>query len=110
MIAEQARALMGEAVWDAMTEQEQEAAVRVHEVDCYQHLRNIFLNEMSKAMASHVANELKPDLDAFTAWERMTTDFSQLLRGSYKELHQGGLVLQREGAGVPLLADYSPCI
>ena len=57
---------------------------RVHELDCWQHLRNIFLKEMSSAQAKHVAEELKPHLDAFSSWDRMTTDYTQLLRASYK--------------------------
>lgn len=32
-------------------------------------------------------NELKPELDTFSSWERMNTEFSQLLRASFKEFH-----------------------
>ena len=61
----------------------------MHKLDCYQHMRNIFLKEMSSAQAKHVAEELKPQLDAFSSWERMSTDYSQLLRAAYKEFHHG---------------------
>lgn len=33
--------------------------------------------------------ELKEELETFSAWERMSTDYSQLLRATYKEFHQG---------------------
>ena len=63
--------------------------MRVHKLDCWQHMRNIFLKEMSCAQAKHVAAELKPHLDNFSSWERMTTEYSQLLRAAYKEFHHG---------------------
>lgn len=43
-----------------------------------------FLAEMSSTMAAHVKMELQPELDTFCAWERMSTEFSQLLRAAYK--------------------------
>lgn len=39
--------------------------------------------------ARHVQVELKAELDTFAAWERMSTDFSQLLRAAFKEFHHG---------------------
>ena len=106
MIAEQAREVIGAEAWGALTEEEQKQATRVHELDCWQHLRNIFLKEMSSAQAKHVAEELKPHLDAFSSWDRMTTDYTQLLRASYKELHHGNkcahthLPMQHPGGSV----------
>jgi hypothetical protein len=47
-------------------------------------MRNIFLNAGSSAQAAHVAEELKPWLDSFTSWERMSTSFNELLRACYK--------------------------
>lgn len=115
LVHQQVREYLGSEVWDAMTEEDREAAVRTHEVDCWQHLRNIFLAEMSAAQvcfvfalqyaanlkhaqsvacecdfslqARHVQAELQPELDTFAAWERMSTDFAQLLRASFKEFH-----------------------
>lgn len=37
--------------------------------------------------AKHVETELRDELDTFSAWERMTTEFSQLLRACFKEFH-----------------------
>ncbi|KAL1525764.1 hypothetical protein AB1Y20_020607 [Prymnesium parvum] len=42
---------------------------------------------MSSAQSKHVQAELQPELDTFAAWERMSTNFSQLLRASFKEFH-----------------------
>lgn len=86
-IAAQVQQHVGVDEWDAMTEDARKDAVRTHCVDCWQHIRNIFLAEMSSAMAKHVKTELQPELDTFSAWERMSTDFSQLLRASFKEFH-----------------------
>lgn len=33
--------------------------------------------------------ELQAELDTFASWERMSTDFSQLLRAAFKEFHHG---------------------
>ena len=70
--------------WARLSEAEQEEAVRVHCQDCWNHIRNIFLTAMSKAQAEHVKAALQEELEAFSAWERMTTDFDQLLRSIYK--------------------------
>ena len=70
MIAKQARVQIGEEAWAKLSEQEQLDVTRVHKLDCWQHLRNIFLKEMSTAQSRHVAEELKPHLDAFSSWDR----------------------------------------
>lgn len=49
LIATQVQDHLGPETWGALTEDERKAAVRVHQVDCWQHLRNIFLAEMSNA-------------------------------------------------------------
>lgn len=87
LIAQQVEDNLGDETWDEMSEVEREAAIRTHNVDCYQHLRNIFLAEMSRAQAEHVANELRAELETFACWERMSTEFSQLLRAAFKEFH-----------------------
>lgn len=49
LIAQQVEQHLGANVWSALSESEQQHAVRTHHVDCWQHLRNIFLAEMSVA-------------------------------------------------------------
>ena len=97
LIAAEVQERMGAEAWAALTEAEQKHATRVHRLDCWQHMRNIFLNEMSKAQAAHVAEQLKPWLDEFTTWDRMTTDYSQLLRAAYKEFHVGNRYYKGKG-------------
>jgi hypothetical protein len=97
MIAAEVEASMGADAWAALSEAEKKHATRVHKLDCWQHLRNIFLNEMSKAQAAHVAEELKPWLDEFSSWDRITTDYSQLLRAAYKEFHIGNRYYKGKG-------------
>lgn len=118
-IAKDVQEHLGSDAWGSMSTDEREAAVRTHQHDCWQHLRNIFLAEMSAAQvtcacctpclcgtcdtllsqpvrlcmsrsqAAHMKDELKDELDTFSSWERMSTDYSQLLRATYKEFHQG---------------------
>ena len=88
-IAKEVEAQLGAETWSAMSEEEREKATRTHQQDCWQHLRNIFLADMSKAQAAYMKDELKAELETFNAWERMSTEYSQLLRASYKEFHLG---------------------
>mgnify|MGYP007078093354 CR=1 FL=1 len=97
IIAEEVKETIGAAAWSAMSEADRVHACRVHKLCCWQHMRNIFLNNMSSAQEKHVADELKPWLDAFSAWDRMTTNFTALLRGSYKEFHHGNVYYKGKG-------------
>lgn len=83
-IACQVEAYVGADVWQSMPNDERDKLTRTHQQDCWQHLRNIFLAEMSRAMAAFVKEELQAELDTFSAWERVSTEFSQLLRAAYK--------------------------
>lgn len=47
MVAAQVEAHVGPNAWSNMSVPQREQAVRTHHVDCWQHLRNIFLAEMS---------------------------------------------------------------
>lgn len=87
LIASQVEEHVGAEKWAALSESERQTAVRTHQVDCWQHIRNIFLAEMSRAQAAHVQAELRAELDTFSSWERMSTEFSQLLRACFKEFH-----------------------
>lgn len=97
MIAKEVEEEMGADAWASMSEAERAHACRVHKLSCWQHMRNIFLNKMSSAQATHVEEELKPWLDAFSSWDRMTTNFTQLLRASYKEFHHGNAYYKGKG-------------
>ena len=66
--------------WNSLSDEDKEAAVRMHTHDCWQHIRNIFLSAMSAAMSAHVKEALQVQLDAFSNYERMTTDFDAVLR------------------------------
>lgn len=87
LVAEQVKESLGEDVCAQMSAEELAHAARVHPCDCSQHLRNIFLAEMSRAQAQHVEVELQPELSTFAAWERMSTSFDQLVRAAFKEFH-----------------------
>lgn len=50
LISQQVRDVLGDK-WETMSEGERDAAVRTHQCDCWQHLRNIMLAEMSRAQA-----------------------------------------------------------
>lgn len=52
LVAKQVEEHVGPEAWASMTEDEREYSVRTHDVDCWQHLRNIFLAEMSRAQES----------------------------------------------------------
>ena len=89
LVAKEVQADCGAVKWAAMSEEEKEFSTRTHQHDCWQHLRNIFLAEMSSAQAKHMQAEMQSELDTFSSWERMSTEYSQLLRSTYKEFHHG---------------------
>ena len=56
-VADAVQENIGAEAWAAMSATEQEFEARSHPVDCWQHLRNIFLAEMSKVQVS-IASEV----------------------------------------------------
>ena len=85
LIAEVARQVQAKHPdWGSLSEAQQEAAVRCHALHCWQHMRNIILAAMQKAQAAHVKAALEEQLLQFSSFERMSTDFDQLLRADYK--------------------------
>lgn len=55
LIARQVQEHVGVEAWSAMTVEERGRAVCTHNVDCWQHMRNIFLAEMSRAQVIALA-------------------------------------------------------
>lgn len=51
-----------------------------------------------RLQAEHVQQELSEQLQQFSSWERMTTEYDQLLRAVYKEFHEGGMYYKGKGA------------
>ena len=45
--------------WSTLSEEEQAERVRTHAISCMNHVRNIFLGEMSRAQGAHVKAELQ---------------------------------------------------
>lgn len=89
---------MGDEAWEAQSNEARAKLLRVHIFDCWQHLRNIVLKEMSLAQSKRLKEELAKHLEKFSSWERMTTDFDQSLRAVYKEFHVGGRYYKGAGA------------
>lgn len=46
----------------------------------------------------YVQRELAQQLQQFASWERMSTQYDQLLRAVYKEFHSGGRYYKGKGA------------
>lgn len=49
LVAKQVEESIGAETWSSMSQEDRDRAVCTHKVDCWQHLRNIFLAEMSAA-------------------------------------------------------------
>lgn len=47
---------LGDDAWAALSEDEREDKLRVHLLDCHQHLRNIWLGHMSRKQVSRRAD------------------------------------------------------
>ena len=70
--------------WLELSAAEQESLVRGHTQHCFNHIRNIFLAPMSASQSAHVREALQEQLERFSSWERMDTQFDNLLRAVYK--------------------------
>eukprot|EP00966_Prymnesium_polylepis_P327746 7383587-Prymnesium_polylepis.1 len=66
--------------WERMGAAERADAVKVYRGQCMQHIRNVLLDAMSGSGASFLKDELEESLDAFSSYERMSTDPMQLIR------------------------------
>ena len=96
--AEAAKRLeIGDAVWEAMSEDERETACKSYIGDCHDHLRNIVVNAMATAATDMLKDALEDDLAEFSSFDRMSVDGMDLIRGAYKELHPGGEYAKGKG-------------
>lgn len=91
------RETYGDEAWESKPDDARTEMLRVYSLDCQHHLRNIWMGHMSVKQAQHVQQELSSQLQHFAAWERMSTDYEQLLRAVYKEFHQGGRYYKGKG-------------
>lgn len=66
--------------WDHMSDAEKQASTTSYVGDCMQHIRNILIDAMASSAASMLKEELQESLDAFAAYERMSTEPMQLIR------------------------------
>lgn len=66
--------------WEAMDDAERKMTTTCYVGDCMQHIRNILIDAMAAAAATLLKDELKDSLEAFSAYERMSTDPMQLIR------------------------------
>ena len=76
--------------WESLDGNAREERCRVYQMDCWNHLRNVWFGNASKAMVAVVRDELRDHLSNFDGHSRVSPDISQLLRGVFKEFHQGG--------------------
>jgi len=83
---------------DAMTPAEQEAAVHVVEIDCWNHLRNIWLGAAMKALSKSIKDELDDSLAQCDPRLRVRTEIEQLIRAIDKEFSQMGNYAKGHGA------------
>lgn len=69
-----------EGTWDSMTDAEKDKSKLCYIGDCMQHIRNILIDAMAASAESMLKQELQQSLDAFSAFERMSTSPMQLIR------------------------------
>lgn len=56
------RQVHGDSAWEAFSEEEREKMLRVHLLDCQQHLRNIWLGHMSQKQVCSFAYVVASDI------------------------------------------------
>lgn len=81
MAAAEVEKLAREAgTWDDMSDAEKQKSTTSYVGDCMQHIRNILIDAMANSAASMLKDELQESLEAFAAYERMSTEPMQLIR------------------------------
>ncbi|KAL7553861.1 hypothetical protein ACHAWF_017485 [Thalassiosira exigua] len=57
----------------------------VHEMDCCQHIRNVWINRMAKAVSKFMGTFLKDSLDNISSFLRVSPDLADVIRAFHKE-------------------------
>ena len=92
-----ARERIGEAAWTAMTEPQRALSCKCFLGDCNDHMRNIIVKGMASAATEYLKQLLGDSLSEFSAYDRMSADVMDLLRGACKELHPNGEYAKGKG-------------
>ena len=82
--ARKTRRILVSKIKEAATELNRECG-NVLEVDCWNHLRNVWLGGMTKALSSYLRNILINDLDSIDARLRVSPKIENILRAVDKE-------------------------
>ena len=62
-----------------------EDQIYIFVLDCWNHLRNVWIGEMNKALSKYLADLMREDLDLIDSMLRVTTKFDMVLRAVDKE-------------------------
>ena len=73
------------AEWEAFSEEEKTVKHLVLEIDCHNHLRNVWLGAATKAVTNRLKETLKDQLDIIDSRLRVGTEMDATLRAADKE-------------------------
>jgi hypothetical protein len=73
------------AEWHEIDPESSDQRLHVLEIDCWNHLRNVWLGGMAKALAGHLKTELKDELEAIDWRLRVSPGMESVLRAMDKE-------------------------
>ena len=76
----------------------QAAEVRVHQVDCFNHLRNLFLEHGATKAAVYIKESLRDQLEQIPKPYRIETTGMAPVRAVYKQFSNGGEYAKGKGA------------
>lgn len=71
--------------WGSFTKEQQSAKLLVLEIDCWNHLRNVWLGAATAALTGRLKENLKEELEAIDFRLRVGTDLVLVLRAADKE-------------------------
>ena len=57
----------------------------VHKQDCFNHLRNVWINGVAKAVSAYMKEYLNDSLDNISSFLRISPDLAQIIRAYHKE-------------------------
>ena len=97
LIAKKVEEHIGEADWMCMSEEERQEAVKMYEVDCFGHLRNLQLEAGATAVSAYLKAQLDVELATVPSIYRVNTDGMDPIRTVYKQFSRDGAYAKGDG-------------
>ena len=113
-VVESYKESLAPGVWEGMSEEERDGAVRAHAVVCHNHLRSTMLRQGIKEELSFLKEALAEALEELSPEEHVTLHVDGICRAAAKKFFFSASNMYAKGKGATFLAwciaNHSKCI